>query len=70
MPQFIEEITSVSHSLLCLFQDELVGPETQADCSNTLSEKQSFPQRVHDAAGTEPVMNPPLHVLLYSDCWD
>lgn len=36
MPQFIHEITSISHSLLCRLK-------TQAGCSNVPRENQSFP---------------------------
>lgn len=35
MPQFLREITSVSHSLLCCLKMNWWAPKKQADCSNS-----------------------------------
>lgn len=53
MPQFIQEITSVSHTLLCCLKMNWWAQKTQADSGNVLMGQQSFPQRVHDAAGSD-----------------
>lgn len=49
MPQFIKEITSVSHSLLCHFQINWRGPtKRQAGCCNQLkAEFFCFPEKRH-----------------------
>lgn len=44
MPQFIQEIIQHQSLSALVFEDELAGPKTQADWSNVLLKKQSFPK--------------------------
>lgn len=48
MPQFIQEITSVSHSLLCCLKMNWRAPKHRQTVATMLMGKQSFPQRVQN----------------------